>query len=145
MCVSCLVRLVCPSEFHSLLFIILTEELQIRIIKPDITSAISASESSLLFKSDNYKCEMILIHSSLGGLPDFSEIIQMGILQEKLIFIVKKLSGWYMEHYRAYDLKTLPSKEVELVEPQELHDIYPLVDYKIRGMRLVTLRRYVHV
>ena len=54
LCVSCLVRLVCPSEFHSLLFIILTEELQIRIIKPDITSAISASESSLLSKSDTH-------------------------------------------------------------------------------------------
>ena len=53
MCVSCLVRLVCPSEFHSHLIIILTKELQIRTIKPDITSAISASESSLLSKSDS--------------------------------------------------------------------------------------------
>ncbi|CAB1455963.1 unnamed protein product [Pleuronectes platessa] len=38
---------------------------------------------------------MILTHGSLGGLPEFSEIIPMVILQDKLIFIVKKLSGWY--------------------------------------------------
>lgn len=74
---------------------------------------------------------MILIYGSLGGLPEFCEILQMVILQDKLIFIVKRLSGWYIEHYRAYDLKTSPGKEVELLEPQDLHDSYPLADYKI--------------
>lgn len=88
---------------------------------------------------------MILIHGSLGGLPEFSEIIQMVILQDKLMFIVKKLSGWYIEHYRSYDLKTSASKEVEVIEPQELHDTYPLAGYKIGGMRLVTLKRYIHI
>ena len=47
------VCLVCLSEFHSIWFIILSEELQNRLIKPDITSAITASESSLLSKSDS--------------------------------------------------------------------------------------------
>lgn len=110
---------------------------------PDMDSVCLAK--SVAYNGLNYKCGMILIHSSLGGLPEFCEIIQMVILQEKIIFIVKKLSGWYMEHYRAYTLKTSPSKEVELVDPQELHDTYPLADYKIKGMRLVTLKRYVHV
>lgn len=100
---------------------------------------------SVAYNGLNYKCGMILIHGSLRGLPQFSEIIQMVILQDKLIIIVKKLSGWYMEHYRAYDLKTSPSKEVELVDPQELHDTYSLADYKIGGMRLVTLKTCVHV
>lgn len=100
---------------------------------------------SVAYNGLNYKCGMILIHGSLGGLPEFSEIIQMVILQDKLFFIVKKLSGWYTEHYRAYDLKTSPGQEVELIEPQELHDSYPLADYKIGGMRLVTLKRYIHV
>ena len=66
MCVLCLVHLVCPSEFHSLLFIILTEELQIRTIKPDITSAISASESSLLSKSDTVELGDKLIRCKLA-------------------------------------------------------------------------------
>ena len=40
------VCLVCSSEFYRILFIIPSEESQIRIIKLDITAAISASESS---------------------------------------------------------------------------------------------------
>lgn len=100
---------------------------------------------SVAYNGLNYKSGMILIHGSHGGLPEFSEIIQMVILKDKLNFIVKKLNGWYMEHYRAYDLETSPGKEVELVELQELHDTYPLAHYKIGGMRLVTLKRYVHV
>lgn len=110
---------------------------------PDMNSVCLAK--SLVHDGLHYKCGMILIHGSLGGQPEFGEIIQTVILQEKPIFILKKLSGWYMEHYRAYDLKISPSKEVELVEPQELSDTYPLTDYKIRGMRLVTLKRYVQI
>lgn len=93
----------------------------------------------------NYKRGMILIHGSVGGLPDFCEIIQMVTMEQRLIFIVKRLSGWYIEHYRAYKLKTSPVKEVDLIEPQELQDIYPLADYRVGGMRLVTLKRYVHL
>ncbi|KAI3376428.1 hypothetical protein L3Q82_016434, partial [Scortum barcoo] len=40
----------------------------------------------------HYKCGMILIHGPLGGLPEFCEILQMVILQDKSIFIVKKLN-----------------------------------------------------
>lgn len=93
----------------------------------------------------NYKRGMILIHGSVGGLPDFCEIIQMVTMEQRLIFIVKRLSGWYIEHYRAYKLETSPVKEVDLIEPQELQDIYPLADYRVGGMRLVTLKRYVHL
>jgi len=59
----------------------------------------------------------------------------MVILQDKLFFVVKKLIGWHIEHYRA--------KEVELIEPQELQYAYPLADYNIAVMHLVTLRRYI--
>lgn len=62
---------------------------------------------------------MILIHDSLGGLPEFVEIIQMVILQCNLVFIAKKIRRWYIEHYQAYDLKTLSGKEFELTELQD--------------------------
>lgn len=126
----------------------------IDVLNKDISNALRQKSSnvdtvcltkSVAYNGLNYKCGMILIHGSLGGLPEFSEIIQMVILLDKLIFIVKKLSGWYIEHYRAFDLKTSPGKEVDLIEPQELHDAYPLADYKVGGMRLVTLKRHIHV
>ncbi|XP_049333152.1 uncharacterized protein LOC125804583 isoform X1 [Astyanax mexicanus] len=125
----------------------------IDVLNREISSALKQKSSldlvclakCVTYNGLNYKCGMILIHGSLGGLPEFSEILQMVILQDKLMFIVKTLSGWYVEHYRAFDLKTSPDKEVKLVEPQELLDAYPLADYKIGRMRLVTLKRYVHV
>ena len=118
------------------------------VLNKDISNALRWKSSdmdtvglakSVTYDGLNYKCGMILIQGSLGGLPEFSEIIQMVILQDKLMFIVKKLIGWYIEHYRAFDLQPSPVEEVELIEPQELHD------YKIGGMRLVTLKRYIHV
>lgn len=48
--------------------------------------------TSVAYNGLNYKYGMILIHGLLGGLPEFGEIIQMVILQDKLIFIVKKLT-----------------------------------------------------
>lgn len=96
---------------------------------PDMDNA--GLSKSVVYDGFSYKCGMIFIHGSLGGQPEFGEIIQIVILQEKPIFIVKELSGWCMEHYRAYDLKIPSSKEVELVEPQELSDTYQLADYKI--------------
>ena len=60
------VCLVCPSEFHSILFVILSEKLQIRLIKLDITSAISASETSFLSKSDNERTINSLLVSHFG-------------------------------------------------------------------------------
>lgn len=33
---------------------------------------------------------MLIVHGSLGGLPEFAEILQMCILADSLVFIVKK-------------------------------------------------------
>lgn len=89
----------------------------------------------------NYSNGMILAHGLLAGLPEFTEIIQMIVVKDKLIFIVRKLSAWYREHYRAYELKMCPTKEVELLGPNELTDPYPLTDYTVGGMQLITLKR----
>ncbi|MEQ2170044.1 hypothetical protein GOODEAATRI_031214 [Goodea atripinnis] len=82
---------------------------------------------------------MILIHGSVGGLPEFIEIIHMVILADQLIFLVRKLDGWYIERYRSYDLKTSSDKELKVVELQDLSDVYPLDDYKIGGMCLIAM------
>ena len=43
---------------------------------------------------------MIVAHGSLAGLPEVTEIIHMIVVRHKLLFIVRKLSAWYREHYR---------------------------------------------
>lgn len=91
----------------------------------------------------NYRNGMIIAHGSVGGLPHFAEIVQMCVLKDRLAFIVKKLNSWYREHYRAFELDPSP-KDVSLIELSELADRYPLSDYKVGALRMVTLKRYIH-
>lgn len=85
------------------------------------------------------------MHGSVGGLPEFAEILQMCILENTLIFICKKLASWYREHYRAFEIQAPSAKEIVLAELSELIDDYPLVDYKCGSLRMITLKRYIHV
>lgn len=78
-------------------------------------------------------------------MPEFAEIIQMVVVQDTLFFVVKKLAAWLWEHYRAYELKPCPTNEIKLLHPNELNDPYPLMAYTVGGMRLITLKRYIHV
>lgn len=85
------------------------------------------------------------MHGSVGGLPEFVEILQMCILENTLIFICRKLASWYREHYRAFEIQASSATEIVLAELSELIDDYPLVDYKCGTCRMVTLKRYIHV
>ena len=62
---------------------------------------------------NTYKKSMIVVHGSCGGLPEFSEIIQLCIVKDDIHLIYRKLSSWYREHYRSYELH--PSRELALV------------------------------
>lgn len=93
----------------------------------------------------NYRIGMVVAHGSLAGLPEFSEIVHMIVLQETLIFIVKKLDAWYLEHYRSYALvMSTTTTQLRLVGAHELTDPYPLVHYMVGGRRLISLNRYIH-
>lgn len=126
----------------------------IDVLKDDIALAVkhkhpNVKEVSLSenvsYNGFNYRLGMILPYGSIEGMPAFTEIILMVVLKKELVFIVRKLSSWYMEHFRAYQLETSPSKEIEVLEPSQLTDPYPLVDYTVGAMRLITLKRYFQV
>ena len=92
-----------------------------------------------------YNLGMILTFGSLSGLPCFVEIVQIIIQGSKPSFIVKKLSAWYDEHLRSFELHTdFNSIALIAVEPHELNDFYPLVAYSIARRRMVTLKAYIH-
>ena len=96
-------------------------------------------------KGITYRKGMILAHRATGGLPDFCEIEQICILHNSVFYIVSELCGWYQEHYRAFELSTLSTKTFTLVAASELLDAYPLVDYKIGLVRMVTLKRHIEI
>lgn len=86
---------------------------------------------------------MIVAHGSTSGLPDFGEILQICIVQERLCFMVRRLYGWYREHFRAFELS--PARETVVVELGELADDYPLADYFVGPLRMVTLKRHIDI
>lgn len=88
-----------------------------------------------------YSVGMVLSYGSIGGLPDFVEIVQILILENHIKFIVKTLSAWCNEHMRSIELEH--SHNMIVVEQQELGDIYPLVAYNLEGKRMVTLKRHI--
>lgn len=96
-------------------------------------------------KGITYRKGMILPHRVAGGLPEFSEIYQICIVQESAFYIVKELCGWYREHYRAFELSPAPTRTLTLVAPCELLDAYPLVAYKIGSAHMVTLKRHIEI
>lgn len=96
-------------------------------------------------KGVHFRKGMIVAHGSTSGLPDFGEILQICVVQERLCFMVRRLSGWYREHFRAFELSVYPTRETVLIELGELADDYPLPDYFVGPLRLVTLKRYVHI
>lgn len=96
-------------------------------------------------KGVNYRNGMIVAHGSTSGLPDFAEIIHICIVHKSLCFVLKRLSGWYREHFRSFELSACPAGETVLIELCELADYYPLADYFVGDLRMVTLKRHIHL
>lgn len=92
-----------------------------------------------------YRKGMIVAHGSTSGLPDFGQIDHILVIQERLVFVVKILCGWYSEHHRAFELTACPTKEMDLIECSNLADDYPLADYFVGAQRMVTLKRYISI
>lgn len=88
---------------------------------------------------------MILAQRPTGGLPEFGEIDQICIIRDCVFYIVKELCGWYREHYRSFELTPSPTRTFTLVALSELCDIYPLVDYKVGSVQMVTLKRHIEI
>ena len=86
---------------------------------------------------------MVVAHWSEGAVPEFGEIHQICIFNQRLFFVLKLLCGWYEEHYGAYELTPSPTQGLALVEVSELIDEYPLVAYLVGCVRMVTLRRSI--
>lgn len=74
----------------------------------------------------SYRIGRLIPYGSTGGLPEFAEILQMRIVKNCLSFVVRTLCTWNHEHFRAYELTTPPSREVALVDFEDLADTYPL-------------------
>lgn len=86
---------------------------------------------------------MVLANGSTGGLTDFGELIQIIVVKGRLLFIVKSLMAWSVEHLRSFILEK--TSTVKVLESTELSDMFPLTSYVLGGKSIVTLKQYICV
>ncbi|KAL6455036.1 hypothetical protein MHYP_G00365210 [Metynnis hypsauchen] len=82
---------------------------------------------------------MIVSAGNRNGQPEFFKIMSVMVCAEKVSFITKRLSSWYMEHYRSYEIVESDYAEVLVLDPDDLSDSHPLTAYKV-GEKVLLLR-----
>lgn len=84
---------------------------------------------------------MILSSGQCSGLPDFFRILSVLANANKVAFLCKRLSSWYIEHYRRYEFSE--TSAIEILEPDDLNDPHPLTSYTVQGRNMIALKRFL--
>lgn len=58
----------------------------------------------IYFHGTRYVEGMILSSGHCSGLPEFYKIMTIVVNPEKVAFVGKKLTSWYLEHFRSFEL-----------------------------------------
>ncbi|KAF3841505.1 hypothetical protein F7725_007367, partial [Dissostichus mawsoni] len=93
------------------------------------------------YQGTSYGIGMMLVYGSTGGLPDFAEILQIIIVRDSLVFVVKLQCAWYCERVRCFKLES--TSTVKVIEQSQLTDIYPLATYAVEGNRMLSLKHHI--
>ena len=99
----------------------------IRSCKPERTgisiTEISGGEGVNLtnqaeFQGTSYSVGMTLVYGSSAGLPDFAVILQIIIVHDTLVFVVKLQRAWYSEHFLCFKLES--TRVVKVIKQSQL-------------------------
>lgn len=99
--------------------------------------------NNVWYGGTKYAVVMVLANGSTGGLTDFGKLIQIIVVKGAVLFIVKSLMAWSVEHLRSVVLEK--TSTVKVLESTELSDMFPLTSYVLGGKSIVTLKRYICV
>lgn len=97
--------------------------------------------SSVCIEGIRYNTDMILCTGACSGLPEFGQITQIIAANPEIMFVCKKMTAWYREHLRSYQLSSMDASYV--IKQSELNDIFPLSAYNVQGELMVTLKQFV--
>lgn len=79
--------------------------------------------------------------SECSGLPEFFRILHILVDKWwKVYFVTTRLSSWYLEHYRSYQLIDNCHSDLESLDPESLNDYHPLAAYQVASTLMVTPR-----
>lgn len=99
--------------------------------------------SSVFVDNVQYHPGMILSTGACSGLPRFVQIQKIVAGNKKICFICHKMTAWYSEHLRSYELEGGDIPSMSVVQLSALNDVFPLSAYRINGKLMVTLKQYI--
>lgn len=115
-----------------------------RVFARDIAKVESVLDvSSVCIDGIMYHPGMILSFGSCSGLSEFAQIEKIVTANTEILFICHKMTAWYCEHLRSYQLLSGDIPATYVVKILELNDVLPLSAYRVQGELMVTLKRYV--
>lgn len=62
---------------------------------------------------------------------------------EEVAFICQRLSSWYVEHFRSYELVEHTCADPLVPDPDVLTDYHPLAAHTVGGKLMVTPRTFI--
>lgn len=104
---------------------------------------VSLSKNVCLYGTQ-YAKDMIISAGQSNGQPEFFKIEHMLLCPDKVSIVSKRLSAWYIEHLRSYELVESNYADMVVLDLDDLNDYHPLIPYRLRDRVLVTLRTYLH-
>lgn len=115
-----------------------------RVIAQDIAKVEFVLDvSSVCVDGIKYHPGMILSIGSCSGLSEFSQIKKIVTANTEILFICHKMTAWYCERLRSYQLLCSDIPSTYVVKILELNDVLPLSAYRVQGELMVTLKRHV--
>lgn len=79
----------------------------------------------------------------ISGLSEFAQIEKIVAANTAIMFICQKMTVWYCERLRSYQLICGDIPSTHVIKISELNDVLPLSAYRVQGEFTVTLKRYV--
>lgn len=99
--------------------------------------------SSVCIDGIKYNKDMILCIGSCSGLPEFGQITQIVAANPDILFVCKRMTARYQEHFRSYQLLYTDGPCMCVVKLCDVYDVFPLSAYNVQGKLMVTLKRCI--
>ena len=124
----------------SSVFVSVLPEVAKEHIKQKTDSNMIYSTSNIIIDGTSWVVGMFVSVGQEGGLPQFSKIEQILLVNNDVTFLCKEHKSCYVEHLRSYEL--FPGN-MTVHSISELNDISPLSAYFVEGKLLLTPKRFV--
>ena len=99
------------------------------------------SASTVSIKGTEFANGMFVSVGHSGGLPNFSRIDQVLLVNNSVFFLCSNYECWYLEHLRSFELTSTGHMSVHQLS--DLNDTFPLTAYSIDGHFMLTQKRHI--